>query len=91
MSKPMKEMVLFLLGMLRTIEIENEGLRELLKENGVPDVELQAALKRKTKDPRVQKKVDEMTSPALSEMRRILGEIESAEVLEEWKPKGKAN
>jgi hypothetical protein len=81
----------FLSALLRTVEIENEALREMLRENGVPDEALQAALNQKTSDPELQKRVDSTIAPAVKEMARLLEQVDLREALLRWRPKGRPN
>ena len=83
------EFAVFLSALLRTVEIENEALREMLKENGVQDAELQAALNQKTSDSEIQKRVDSMIAPAVKEMAQLLERAGLRQALAQWRPKGR--
>jgi hypothetical protein len=90
-KSPGQHFVTLLLGIVRVVEIENEALRQMLKENGVQDAELRAGLERKTADLEVQKRVDSTIAPIVEGMPRLLGEAEVQEALAQWKLKGRPN
>ena len=85
------DFVVFLSALLRTVEIENEALREMLRENGVQGEALQAALNQKTSDLDLQKRVDSTIAPAVKEMARLLEQADLRQALARWRPKGRPN
>jgi len=70
-ESPRAQFCQFFYAILRTVELENECLREMLKENGVTDEALQTALNQKTSNPQIQKRIDSMLAPAVKEMERL--------------------
>jgi uncharacterized protein YidB (DUF937 family) len=83
------EFAVFLAALLRTVEIENEALREMLRENGVQDADLRAGLNQKTSDPEIQKRVDAMIAPAVQAMAQLLEQAGLRQALARWRPKGR--
>lgn len=86
-----RELLDFLLRIVRSIETENLALRQMLQESGRPDEALQEELNRRTGDVQLQKQVDDTIAPAFEEMTNILGRDEARAILERWKPKGRPN
>lgn len=75
----------------RTLEIENEALRQILKENGLHGENLRVELAQRTRDPELAARVDVMIAPLLEGMQNALHSPAALKALSKWESKARSS